>query len=661
MKNTINILDDLTINKIAAGEVVERPASVVKELIENSIDAGANKISIDIVDGGKTLIKITDNGIGIPSSEVEKSFLRHATSKIKKIDDLYDLYSLGFRGEALASISAISKLEMTTKTKDEMVGTKIFVEGGKIISKEPIGSTNGTTIIIKEIFFNTPARQKFLKSTHAETINISDLINKLAIGNPNVQFKYTNNNKQMLNTPGDGKLINTIRSIYGKEITENLINIEFKCNHFKIDGYIGNNNIYRSNKNLQHIYINKRFVKSKIIIDAITESYKSIIPIGKHAVCFLNIEVDPACIDVNIHPNKLEIKFEKEQEVYIELRDFLKVKLIHSNLIGKYATYNDKKTQPRIAINNREKSIDYEFKNNNFIEANSKNNTTNKEKNEFIEVVSLSSEKPIDEFPSVSEVLNASIENELKNTSYLGEEVVNDNIQEEFQVDRPKQIDSFKNEDSNYLEKSIKDGEEEYLTNSKLKFSLYGYSVIGVVFNTYIILSKDDSMYLLDQHAAHERILYERYMDKFYRQDINMQILLDPVILEVSNVDMLQIENNLELFMKFGFELEVFGNNHVMIRCVPTIFGIPETEKFILQIIDNIDEITSNYDLKGEKFASMACRSAIKANDKIYDIEIKSLLEQLENCENPFTCPHGRPIMVEISKTEIEKMFKRIM
>ncbi|MGO1042659.1 DNA mismatch repair endonuclease MutL [Clostridioides difficile] len=661
MKNIINILDDLTINKIAAGEVVERPASVVKELIENSIDAGANKISIDIIDGGKTLIKITDNGIGIPSSEVEKSFLRHATSKIKKIDDLYDLYSLGFRGEALASISAISKLEMTTKTKDEMIGTKIFVEGGKIVSKEPIGSTNGTTIIIKEIFFNTPARQKFLKSTHAETINISDLINKLAIGNPNVQFKYTNNNKQMLNTPGDGKLINTIRSIYGKEITENLINIEFKCNHFKIDGYIGNNNIYRSNKNLQHIYINKRFVKSKIIIDAITESYKSIIPIGKHAVCFLNIEVDPACIDVNIHPNKLEVKFEKEQEVYIELRDFLKVKLIHSNLIGKYATYNDKKTQPRIAINNREKSIDYEFKNNNFIEANSKNNTTNKEKNEFIEVVSLSSEKPIDEFPSVSEVLNASIENELKNTSYLGEEVVNDNIQEEFQVDRPKQIDSFKNEDSNYLEKSIKDGEEEYLTNSKLKFSLYGYSVIGVVFNTYIILSKDDSMYLLDQHAAHERILYERYMDKFYRQDINMQILLDPVILEVSNVDMLQIENNLELFMKFGFELEVFGNNHVMIRCVPTIFGIPETEKFILQIIDNIDEITSNYDLKGERFASMACRSAIKANDKIYDIEIKSLLEQLENCENPFTCPHGRPIMVEISKTEIEKMFKRIM
>ncbi|MCC0648539.1 DNA mismatch repair endonuclease MutL [Clostridioides sp. ZZV15-6598] len=661
MKNIINILDDLTINKIAAGEVVERPASVVKELIENSIDAGANKISIDIIDGGKTLIKITDNGIGIPSSEVEKSFLRHATSKIKKIDDLYDLYSLGFRGEALASISAISKLEMTTKTKDEMIGTKIFVEGGKIVSKEPIGSTNGTTIIIKEIFFNTPARQKFLKSTHAETINISDLINKLAIGNPNVQFKYTNNNKQMLNTPGDGKLINTIRSIYGKEITENLINIEFKCNHFKIDGYIGNNNIYRSNKNLQHIYINKRFVKSKIIIDAITESYKSIIPIGKHAVCFLNIEVDPACIDVNIHPNKLEVKFEKEQEVYIELRDFLKVKLIHSNLIGKYATYNDKKTQPRIAINNREKSIDYEFKNNNFIEANSKNNTTNKEKNEFIEVVSLSSEKPIDEFPSVSEVLNASIENELKNTSYLGEEVVNDNIQEEFQVDRPKQIDSFKNEDSNYLEKSIKDGEEEYLTNSKLKFSLYGYSVIGVVFNTYIILSKDDSMYLLDQHAAHERILYERYMDKFYRQDINMQILLDPVILEVSNVDMLQIENHLELFMKFGFELEVFGNNHVMIRCVPTIFGIPETEKFILQIIDNIDEITSNYDLKGERFASMACRSAIKANDKIYDIEIKSLLEQLENCENPFTCPHGRPIMVEISKTEIEKMFKRIM
>ena len=322
--NRINILDDLTINKIAAGEVVERPSSVVKELIENSIDAGSTKVVIDIQDGGKKLIRITDNGCGIASSEVDKSFLRHATSKIKNIDDLYDLYSLGFRGEALASISAVSKLEMVTKTKDEPIGTKVIVEGGKVVSKEPVGTHNGTTIIIKDIFFNTPARQKFLKSTHAETINISDLINKLAIGNPHVQFKYVNNNKSMLTTPGDNKLLSVIRSIYGKEICENLIEINYECKYFKISGYIGNNNIYRSNKNLQHIYINKRFVKSKIVLDAMSEAYKGIIPINKHSICFIQLTINPASIDVNIHPTKLEVKFENEKEMYIELRDILR-------------------------------------------------------------------------------------------------------------------------------------------------------------------------------------------------------------------------------------------------------------------------------------------------------------------------------------------------
>ncbi|MEG1142391.1 MAG: DNA mismatch repair endonuclease MutL [Clostridia bacterium] len=339
MIKRINILDDLTINKIAAGEVVERPSSVVKELIENCIDAGSSKVIIDIVDGGKKVIKIIDNGSGIASSEVDKSFLRHATSKINKIDDLYDLYSLGFRGEALASISAVSKLEMITKTKDEAVGTKVYVEGGKIIYKEPIGSNNGTTIFIKDIFYNTPVRQKFLKSTHTETINISDLINKLAIGNPNIQFRYINNNKAMLNTPGDNKLISVIRSIYGKDVCENLIEINYECKYFKISGYIGSNNIYRSNKNLQHIYINKRFVKSKIILDAISEAYKSIVPINKHAICFLNMQIDPSSIDVNIHPTKLEIKFENEQELYVELRDYIKSKLLRSNLIGKYENY----------------------------------------------------------------------------------------------------------------------------------------------------------------------------------------------------------------------------------------------------------------------------------------------------------------------------------
>ncbi len=683
MSNKINILDDLTINKIAAGEVVERPSSVVKELVENCIDANASKIIIDIVDGGKKSIRITDNGSGILSSEVDKSFLRHATSKINKIDDLYDLYSLGFRGEALASISAISKLEMITKSKEESIGTKVLVEGGKIISKEPVGTNNGTTIIIKDIFFNTPVRQKFLKSTHAETINISDLINKLAIGNPNIQFKYINNKKQMLNTPGDGKLINVIRSIYGKDITENLIDVDFECKYFRMSGYIGNNNVYRSNKNLQHTYINKRFVKSKVILDAISESYKSIIPIGKHPVCFLNISINPSKIDVNIHPTKLEVKFEDEKDLYIELRDYLRRRLLSSNLIGKYENY-DKTINPTI------KSIDYIDK--------------VKESTSPIDVIEINSDMKIDSFKSINDIFN-----DIDNTSYddnkitksIEKSVVSNqpflinednldynqkldtenitiskiNNKDEFIIEGNLDIGkSFSMEDLEKLDKEeskltdktyevndIASTQESFFENEDDKFSIKEYSLVGTIFNTYIILQKNDSMYLLDQHVAHERVLYERYMDKFYQHDISMQMLLDPIILELSNIDMLQVEKNIDLFMKFGFEIEIFGNNHIMIRCVPTIFGAPESEKFILQIIDNIDDIKNNYELKGEKFASMACKAAIKANDKIHSLEIDSLINQLSICKNPFTCPHGRPIIVEITKKEIEKMFKRIM
>lgn len=685
--NRINILDDLTINKIAAGEVVERPSSVVKELIENCIDAGSTKVIVDIVDGGKKLIRITDNGCGIPSSEVDKSFLRHATSKIKNIDDLYDLYSLGFRGEALASISAVSKLEMITKTKEEAVGTKVLVEGGKIISKEPVGATNGTTIIIKDIFYNTPVRQKFLKSNHAETINISDLINKLAIGNPGVQFKYVNNGKPMLNTPGDNKLLSVVRSIYGKEVCENLIPIDFECKHFKLKGFIGNNNIYRSNKNLQHIYINKRFVKSKIVLDAISEAYKGIIPINKHAVCFLYMEINPSSIDVNIHPTKLEVKFENEQELYIELRDSLRRSLLGASLIGKYETYDKKPSIQRETLNVKETILTKEVTG---INKNQELPIVEKLEpiKEKIEIIDLEIEKPVDVFKSVTDILNENNANTIEEISKDENSIINKEISEkleeikvikddttndEFLIDGNLDFNQgFSIEDLEEIDKEeIKTDtvQEQFFEEDSLyiqkeenkKFSLRDYNVIGTIFNTYIILSKGESMYLLDQHAAHEKVLYEKYMDKFYKSEINMQMLLDPIVLELSNVDMLQVENNLDLFMKFGFEIELFGNNHIMIRCVPTIFGVPESEKFILQIIDNIEEIKNNYELKGEKFASMACRAAIKANDKITNLEINSLFEQMEECENPFTCPHGRPSIVEISKTEIEKMFKRIM
>ncbi len=675
MTKIINILDDLTINKIAAGEVVERPSSVTKELIENSIDASSTQIVIDIVDGGKKQIRITDNGEGIPSSEVDKSFLRHATSKIKKIDDLYDLYSLGFRGEALASIASVSRLEMITKTKDEPLGTKVVLEGGKEVLKEPVGTKNGTTIIIKDLFFNTPVRQKFLKSTHAETINISDLINKLAIGNTNVQFKYINNGKLMLNTPGDNKLISVIRSIYGKEIVENLIEINEEGSFCNINGYIGNNNIYRSNKNLQHIYINNRYVRSKIILDAINEAYKSIIPINKHGVCFLNIDINPAKIDVNIHPTKMEIKFENDKDLYIEIRDLLKKKLLNTALIGKYENYDDKFKVNESKETYLQQKEAYLQTFNNLNKENEEDKNLNKAtpKNDFSELNS---------FMSLSEALsknNKVEENKANKEKVKDNTITSNNIEKEIKL---QSIENKKNEffidgvvdvsksfsfdELNSLnEKNDKKAELNQISEENIKsenrFSITDFRVVGSILNTYIVLEKNEAMYLLDQHAAHEKVLYEEYMKKFKNHKIDMQMLLDPIVMEFSNVDMMKIENNMDLFLNFGFEIELFGNNHIMVRGVPTIFGTPESEKFILQIIDNMEDLSSSYDLKGDKFASMACRAAIKANDKIHIIEMKKLLLQMEKCENPFTCPHGRPTIVEISKKEIEKMFKRIM
>lgn len=700
MGKYINILDDLTINKIAAGEVVERPSSVVKELLENAIDSGATQVVVDITDGGKKCIKISDNGSGILSSEVEKCFLRHATSKIKEIDDLYDLYSFGFRGEALASISAVSNIEMITKTKEEVIGTKIELSGSKIIKKEPIGTKDGTTITIKDLFFNTPVRAKFLKSTHAETINISDLINKLAIGNPGVRIKYINNKKLMLNTPGDNKLINVIRSIYGKEITDNLIEVDYEDEKIKIYGYIGNNNIYRSNKNLQHIYINKRYVRSKIILDAINESYKSIIPINKFGVCFLNITINPGEIDVNIHPTKLEVKFQDEKDVYIKIRDLIKNKLLNISLIGKYKSYTnnnenyvqnklnhlgennlEEKVETSSNQNINQNKIDFEYK-------------TEPKEQDTLSLKEESKEYNIDEredlssFKSFKEALE---ENETKDENEDYEKAQNNKFdevsytqidnynsyQEQEQSDyysnmgysniktsRNRELDSKLDEIStqgSFLE-TQDDTLDKIINNSQdSKFRASDFKVIGTILNTYIVLEKGTSMYLLDQHAAHEKVLYEEYMTKFKSQSIDMQMLLDPIVIELSSVDMLDVEKNLNLFMKFGFEIEIFGDNHIMVRGVPNIFGTAQSEKFIFQIIDNIGDLESSYDLKMDKIASMSCRAAIKANDKIHFDEIHSLLSKMEKCENPYTCPHGRPSMVEISKKEIEKMFKRIM
>ena len=704
MKNRINLLDEITINKIAAGEVVERPASIVKELVENSIDAGADRIIIEVENGGKSLIKITDNGCGIPSSEVEKCFLRHATSKIDKIDDLFNLFTLGFRGEALASICAVSKLEMTTKFEDEAVGTKITLVGGNVESKEAVGANTGTSIVIKDLFFNTPARKKFLKTDHAELMNITDIVNKLAIGYPNVKFRYLNAGKLMVNTPGDGKLLSAVRSIYSRETAENLIEINYDCSLFKIDGYIGNNNIYRSNRNLQHVYINGRFVKSKILYDAIANAYKSIIPINKHAICFINLHLDPDKVDVNIHPGKIEVKFEKENEIKLEIMEYLRAKLLKESLIGKYETFDrvpkDRAVKQEFVA--KQGFDDNTFKMNDFgntnpyINSNSSGLDTKEIKPiDLSDEVDVNSFIKLDDFEEKKKNLEGKHKKEVKpksevkskanesdNSSLKNSNATNKNYSHGFsRYNDNKDIDNkisyygnAKNlEEINKISETesqmaftadgaILDSEKrDEIEKKEAGFSLKYYKVVGVIFDTYIVLQKGESMYLMDQHAAHERVLFERYMNAFHKREVHMQMLLDPIVLELSSVDMLRVEKNIDVFKNFGFEVEIFGMNNILIRGVPNLFGTPQSEKFILELIDNIDKISNNYDLKDDRFAVMACKSAIKANDRIQNIEIESLFRQLEKCENPYTCPHGRPTMVEISKAEIEKMFKRIM
>lgn len=680
----INVLDDNTINKIAAGEVIERPSSIIKELVENSIDAGADFITVEIENGGKDLIKIIDNGCGIEHDDINKAFMRHATSKISRAEDLYDLHSLGFRGEALASIAAVSKLEMITKTKDALLATKIILEGGKISLKEAIAANSGTQISVQSLFFNTPARRKFLKSNQSEALAITNLMNKLAIGNPQVRFKYINNKKTVFETLGDGSLFNLIRLIYGKDVSSNVIKLDYESTYFKIQGYIANNNVYRSNRNLQHIFINGRYVKSNNIMNVINESYKAIIPINKFPIYFINIIVDPGTIDVNIHPNKLEVKFNKENEILSELQDYIRGVLLKNSLIGKYnksesglyspsskaASFNsfsysggDEKINtlvtPKKEVNElcKEESL-IETKNTKNVNSGTENHIKNDLLNEEVkgQIENLSEIKS-NSFTSLSDYENKIQKEELFDKG-------NSELFTDFDLENPtKKLVNLNGQ----VEKDIKESSEEveqlaFIKEEAAKNTDFeNLKFTGIAFDTYVLFTKGDDMIMMDQHAAHERIRFELYMEKFKSNTLSIQMLMEPIIMELSPSDMAITVKNIDLFERFGFIIEEFGHRNISIRGVPNTFGNPESQRFIYEIIDNIEKIGSIYDTKYDEIAEIACKSAIKANDKISYQEAVELVNQLKECDNPYTCPHGRPIMVKMTKYDIEKMFKRKM
>lgn len=624
----INILDDSTINKIAAGEVVERPSSIIKELVENSIDAGSSYISIEIENGGKGLIRIIDNGSGIDKDDVNKAFLRHATSKINTVEDLSSLESLGFRGEALASIAAVSKLEMLTKTEEALIGLRIVLDGGKIREKEATSANRGTQISVRDLFFNTPARRKFLKSNQAEAQAITDIVNKIAIGNPSIKIKYINNSKTIYETLGDGSIINAIRMIYGRDISENLIEIDYRSKYFSISGYLGNNNIYRGNRNHQHLYINGRYIKSPNISKKINDAYKAIIPINKYPIYFVNISVDPAKVDVNIHPSKLEVKFDQEEEILNELSDFVRGILLKSSLVGRYKN------------NSRGKDL---YNKNSFAGFNSfsyspqevENNLTSTAIRE--DVNNSGSNQNTNESPRVQA--------DMIQTPIRLSDINNDGIQDKKEVDSKMEY-----QQSSFIEESP-DRNPDFI----------GLKFIGIIFDTYIIFSKNDDMIMLDQHAAHERIRFEMYMSKYKANDISVQMLIDPIIMDLDANDMDTVRKNIDVFSSFGFLVEEFGHRSISIRGLPNTFGEPESKRFIYELIDGLGKIDNIYDTKYDEIAEIACKSAIKGNDKISIEEAKHLIGQLEECSNPYTCPHGRPTMVKMTRYEIEKLFKRRM
>lgn len=647
----IKVLSKETVDKIAAGEVIERPVSVVKELVENSIDAGATNIIIKIYDGGKRKISISDNGSGINREDVNLAFIKHSTSKIENVDDLYRIHTMGFRGEALASIKAISNVSLISKTEEEEIGSKIsFFNGNKRI--ENISTNKGTSIIVEDIFYNIPARKKFLKKDTYESNHINDLLYKLAIANPAIGFKYMNNDRVIFDLFSNQSLYERINSLYGYDTAINMKEVNISSDKFKIRGYISNNLLYRGNKKNQLLYINNRTVRNETINKVINEAYKSTIPLNRFPVFFLFIDIDPSMLDVNIHPAKTEVKIQDMDELLVLINSNLK-RIINNDVELKIA-FSDKKdereeeTKLNIVEKDEEKSNDavkitYEE------DINDTDNTNYAKSNDKIYD---------DEF--TEDEINDLDENNADIPVFDDEEFINDiNLLQ----DRNNNIKESK---QNYEEFLIFDNETKEDNNKILMDDiniLDAYKIEGVLFNTFILLYdyNNDFVVMIDQHAAHERILYEEFTEKFKNSKVNSQFIegVSPVKLTVNEEE--TIKENMALLNKFGFTIDIYPDHNVVVRSIPIIFGGNYSLDLIKDIIGILDsEKTNIYDYKVEKIMKYACKNAIKAGDKISNIEIDKLIEDLKKCKYPTTCPHGRPSMVILKKNMIEKMFFRI-
>ena len=660
----IQVLDQITIDKIAAGEVIERPASIIKELVENAIDAGASAVTVEIKEGGISFIRITDNGCGIPKEEVPLAFLRHSTSKIRSVDDLTTVASLGFRGEALSSIAAIAQVELITKTKDEVTGTRYRIEGGAEKAIEDTGAPDGTTFLVHQIFYNTPARRKFLKTPMTEASHVSELMTRLALSHPEVSIQFINNGQEKLHTSGNGKLKDIVYHVFGRDIANNLLETNERIDGLQVQGFIGKPIISRGNRNYENYFINGRYVKSNIIAKAIEDAYKDFTMQHKYPFTVLHFTMDGTDLDVNVHPTKMELRFSNQQGVYNFVYNALKQTLSEPELIPRVELpetkevpvkaekiVEQKQEQPMTPVREErkppvieeEKNLDYFMK-------------------KMRERVTAYHQQALEVKPTPQpSVVQESVNYEALPASQPV--AVNEPAPEQLTVPKepmPEQAVATREKKSVVIEKQLDFFEEKLLT----KKAVQEYKIIGQLFETYWLVEFHEQLYIIDQHAAHERVLYEKTLRGMKDREFTSQYLSPPIILNLSMQEEEALNTHMDIFTNIGFEIEPFGGDSYAIRAVPdNLFSIAKRELFTEMLDQLVDGIHSSLapDIVAEKVASMSCKAAVKGNSRLSAAEVETLIGELLELENPYHCPHGRPTIIAMTKRELEKKFKRIV
>lgn len=651
----IALLDNSTIDKIAAGEVVENPASVVKELVENAMDSGATAITVEIKNGGIEFIRVTDNGKGISYEDVPLAFLRHATSKISSVNDLLKVSSMGFRGEALASISSVSKVELITKTKESLMGTRYVIEGSKVIDYEEIGAPTGTSVIVRNLFFNTPARRKFLKSETSEGNYISEIMQNLALGRPDISFSFIVNGKAKLSTSGNNDLKEIIYRLYGRDLIKEILPIEYEKDGIVIKGYLGEPSLNRSSRSYETFFINSRYIKSKIISAGIEDGYKEYTMQHKFPFCVLHFSLDSTDIDVNVHPSKKEIRFHRADELSRLISFVISSKLSEHEMIARVSLENKKEKAPEAIINPEP----FESRDNKAVEKNEINNEAID--NGYIE--NLFDDITEEDDNTKSEVSN--------NNAALN--IKRDTITKSFIFEEePAITDDLKFEDQNKAKENLLDSivisnpsQMELFENEKFlsENSVKDYRIVGQLFNTYWIIEFKDKIYFVDQHAAHEKVNYEKLMKRVKLGQVDSQYLNPAVIISLSPKDKNILDNNIEYFNKLGFEIEDMGLNEIGLRATPLELYFNSPKEMFINILGELANYpaSNNPETITQRVATMACKASVKGGMAMNRQEIESLLDELLTLDNPYHCPHGRPTLFSMSKYELEKKFKRVV